>query len=90
MYKVKIHKLAAKYYSKLDAKSKKKINKAIEDIMNNPFDVNKTKRLKGRLEGKYRCPIGNLRIIYSVNEKEKIVYIEGIGPRGDIYKTDRD
>jgi len=54
MYKVKIHKLAVKYYTKLDAKSKRKINKAIIEIMNNPFDINKTKKLKGRLEGKYR------------------------------------
>ena len=86
MYKVKIHKLAVKYYTKLDPKSKRKINKAITEIMNNPFDINKTKKLKGRLESKYRYAIGNLRIIYSVNEKEKVVYIEAIGPRGDIYK----
>jgi len=52
MYKVKIHKLAVKYYTKLDAKSKRKINKAITEIMNNPFDINKAKRLKGRLEDK--------------------------------------
>ena len=86
MYKVKIHKLAAKYYKKLDSKNKRKINKAITEIMNNPFDINKTKKLKGRLEGKYRYAIGNLRIIYSVNEKEKVIYIEAIGPREDIYK----
>ncbi len=48
--------------------------------MNNPFDVNKTKRLKGRLEGKYHYVIGNLRIIYSVDEEKKTIYIETIGP----------
>jgi len=86
MYKIKIHKLAAKYYKKLDSKSKKKVNKAISEIMNDPFSSNKTKRLKGRLEGKYRYVIGNLRIIYLVDEEEKVIYIEAIGPRGDIYK----
>ena len=78
MYRVKVHKLAAKYYLKLDSKNKRKINKAITEIMNNPFDANKTKSLKGRLKDKYRYAIGNLRIIYSVDEKEKTIYIEAI------------
>ena len=86
MYKVKIHKLAAKYYKKLGHKSKKKLNESVTEIIKNPFGSNKIKRLKGRLEGKYRYVIGNLRIIYSVDEEEKVIYIEAIGPRGDIYK----
>jgi len=30
--------------------------------------------------------IGNIRIIYSVDDANKIVYIEAIGYRGDVYK----
>ena len=41
MYKVKIHKLAAKYYARLDSKSKERVNKAIAEIANNPFDSTK-------------------------------------------------
>ena len=86
MYKVKIHKSATKYYARLDSKSKERVNKAIAEIANKPFDSTKVKRLKGRLEGKYRYAVANLRIIYSVDEEEKTIYIEAIGPRGDIYK----
>jgi mRNA-degrading endonuclease RelE of RelBE toxin-antitoxin system len=52
MYKVKIHKSAAKYYSKLDSGKKKRVNKAIEEISHNPFEGLHIRRLRGRLEGK--------------------------------------
>lgn len=44
------------------------------------------KRLHGELEGKYRCEMGGLRIIYEVNVKKKTVEIKSIGGRGDVYK----
>jgi mRNA-degrading endonuclease RelE of RelBE toxin-antitoxin system len=37
-------------------------------------------------EGKYRYEVGDLRIVYRINETDKTILIEAIGPRGDIYK----
>jgi len=37
MFKVSLHKKAIKYYESLDDKTAKKINKAIEEISENPF-----------------------------------------------------
>lgn len=86
MYKVFPHKKAVKYYESLDDKTAKRINKAIEVMSNNPLEGPHIKRLRGTHEGKYRYAVGDLRIVYRVNEKEKIILIEAIGPRGDIYK----
>ncbi len=86
MYRVLPHKKAIKYYESLGDKTARKINKAIEKIRKNPSESSHIKRLKGRLEGKYRYTIGNLRIVYSINTEEKIIFIEAIGPRGDVYK----
>ena len=55
-------------------------------MMKNPHEGQHIKKLKGRLDGKYRYDTDGLRIIYYVDEDDKIVYIEAIGPRGDIYK----
>ncbi len=51
----------------------------------NPFEGSHIKKLKGRLEGKYRYNIGGLRVIYYVDVDNKIIYVEAIGPRGDVY-----
>ncbi|MEW6608703.1 MAG: type II toxin-antitoxin system RelE/ParE family toxin [bacterium] len=86
MYKVFLHKKAIKYYESLDDKIAGRINKAIESISKNPLEGTHIKRLRGICEGKYRYAVGNLRIVYRVNVEDKIVLIEAIGPRGDIYK----
>ena len=86
MYKVFPHKKAVKYYESLDDNTAKRINKAIDAMCRNPLEGPHIKRLRGKYEGKYRYAMGDLRIIYRVNEEEKIILIEAIGPRGDIYK----
>ncbi len=42
------------------------------------------KRLKGY--DLYRMRVGNIRIIYSIMEEIKVINIENIDNRGDIYK----
>ncbi len=86
MYKVFPHKKAAKYYESLDNKTAGRINKAVEAISKNPLEGPNIKRLRGIHEGKYRYAAGDLRIIYRVNVKDKMILIEAIGPRGDVYK----
>ena len=86
MFKILLDRKAVKYYESLDDKTAKKINKAIELISNNPFYGTNIKRLIGRLEGKYRYKVGDLRVVYSVNKDKGLVFIEAIGQRGDIYK----
>ena len=42
------------------------------------------KRLKGY--NLYRMRVGNVRVIYSIQEEIKIITIENIDNRGDVYK----
>jgi mRNA interferase RelE/StbE len=86
MYKVSLHKKAAKYYANLDGKTAWRINKAVEEISKDPFDGQHIKRLRGRHSGRYRYSVGDLRVVYRVDIESRIVLIEAIGPRGDVYK----
>ncbi|HHN65274.1 MAG TPA: type II toxin-antitoxin system RelE/ParE family toxin [Nitrospirae bacterium] len=86
MYKVSLHKKAVKYYESLDDKTAKRINKAIEAMSRNPLKGPHIKKLRGTQEGKFRYAVGDLRIVYRINEEERTILIEAIGPRGDIYK----
>jgi len=86
MFKPLLHKKAAKYYGKLNDKTTKRINKAIDNIIKDPFKGENIKRLRGKLEGKYRYVVGDLRTVYLVFSEEETILIEAIGPRGDVYK----
>jgi len=74
---------AAKTINRLDAPTKQRIRKAVNDIPEGDI-----KPLKGYTDGRKRLRIGKFRIIFREAEKdsEKILFIMEIGSRGDIYK----
>ncbi|MBI4722552.1 MAG: type II toxin-antitoxin system RelE/ParE family toxin [Candidatus Stahlbacteria bacterium] len=86
MYEVFVSNEAEKYYKKLEKDTKRRINKCIDVISNEPFFGFHIKRLHGELEGKYRYESGGLRIIYEIDKKNKNVEIKAIRSRGDVYK----
>jgi mRNA interferase RelE/StbE len=86
MYRIEFARKAAKFYKRVDAVIVRRINKILEKLEENPFGPPNTKFLKAELVGSCRIRMGNIRIIYSVNDSDKIVYIEVIGFRGDVYK----
>lgn len=85
MYRVLLHRNAAKVYEKLDEKTVARINKNIDTLKGNPFYGKNIKRLRGELQGRYRLRVGGYRIVYRVDEGEKAVVIENIGLRGNVY-----
>jgi mRNA interferase RelE/StbE len=86
MYEVFISREAEKYYKRQDKDTKRRINRCIEILSQEPLSGSHIKRLHGNLEGKYRYAIGGLRIVYEVDTKNKAVEIKAIGRRGDVYK----
>ena len=86
MYKIELSRKAAKFYQKADTITARRLNIAFDKLSKDPFRHYNIKRLTGELEGSFRLRVGDIRIIYSVNERDKIVYIEVIRFRGDVYK----
>jgi len=43
--------------------------------------------MSGQWQGYRRIRIGNLRVIYAYEVKEDIIYVDYLGPRGEIYKN---
>lgn len=58
----------------------------METLKTNPLSGKDITRLRGKLEGRYRLRVGDLRIIYRVEREEGLVIVEAIGSRGNIYK----
>ena len=86
MYEILISNDAEKYYKKQVKDIKRRINTSIDVVSKNPYFNPHIKKLHGPLEGKYRISAGSIRIVYTINEKNKTVEIIAIGKRGDIYK----
>jgi len=58
-----------------DKKSQEKVKKKIEEVSEDPT---RYKRLHYELKGSFRIRIGSYRIIYSIDESKKEMYLEKI------------
>jgi mRNA interferase RelE/StbE len=86
MYEIELSRSAAKYYDDLDDKAARIINRCFETLSENPFYHPNIKKLHGEFEGSYRYRIGDLRIIYSVDNEKKVIFIELVVQRGKAYR----
>ena len=85
MYELKIDKQAAKYIKKADELTRRRLINAVMELAESPFSDPHVKRLKGYTD-LFRKRVGDLRIIFEINQSELIVLILKIGSCGDIYK----
>jgi mRNA interferase RelE/StbE len=86
MFEVVLSNQAEKFYDLANDKLKSQLNLSIDIISENPYLGNNIKLLKGSLGGLHRYRLGNYRIVYSIQEKIKIISIFWIGKRKDAYK----
>ena len=85
-YKVIVHKRAVKYLKKLSNKKKELIKRSLKELEKGDFKRLDVKKMYGEWKGYRRFRINNIRIIFWFEEREKVIYVDYIGARGDIYK----
>jgi len=84
-YKLIFHEKAIKDLKGLDFHIRKNIVEKIEQyLLKNPINLGKP--LKGNLKGLYRYRIGDYRVIYMINIKEKKVVVTNVNHRKNVYK----
>jgi mRNA interferase RelE/StbE len=84
-YRVNLEQGATDDLEKLDSTIIRRIILRINWLAIN-FENLKPKSLTGSLKGYFKLRIGHYRAIYTVNHQEKVILIEYIGHRKDIYK----
>jgi len=84
---IKISSVAEKYYKTLDKKLRKRIKQNILSLSQyeNPLESSQVKALTGDLKGFHRLRIGNYRVVFALLEKERIIAVVNIFPRGKAY-----
>lgn len=86
MSNVIVHRHAAKYLKRLPKETKNRIKDVLKQLENNPLKHSGIIQMFGEWAGYHRIRVGKLRIIFWFDTKEDIVYVDHIGPRGDVYK----
>ena len=83
MYRVNLLNSAKKDLKRLDRKFQQKTVSTLHLLEKNPFLGDKT---TGIFEGWYRVKIPPLRIVYTPDNKNKIIWVRAIGFRGNVYR----
>lgn len=86
MSKVIVHRHAVKYLNRLPNETRAQMKEILKELEDNPIEHANVKHMVGEWAGYHRIRAGNLRIIFWYDQTDDIVYVDHIGPRGDIYK----
>ena len=79
-YRVIIEKKAEKFIRKQGKKDQERLLKAVYKLP----EGTDMKKLKG--SEMFRLRVGNYRILYAINDGIKVITVENIDNRGDVYK----
>jgi mRNA interferase RelE/StbE len=82
-YTVVLSRQTERFYKKLEEKDKAPLRECLISLEN---DAYAGKRLHGDLKENYSLRFGKSRIIYSVSEKDKIIFVIAVGPRKSVYQ----
>ena len=80
MYKIVFQKAALKFLKKQDKRTQERLLKAINQLPNGA-DVKKIQGYE-----LYRLRVGDMRVLYAIDDVVMIISIENIDNRGDVYK----
>lgn len=83
-YAIRISRAASKELQNVPAKMFEKITSAIYNLESDPRPPGH-KKLKGQQEPIYRIRIGDYRVLYQIDDVIRIVDVQKVGHRKDIY-----
>ncbi|MBY0155382.1 type II toxin-antitoxin system RelE/ParE family toxin [Cytobacillus firmus] len=83
-YKLIYHKSALKFIAKQEKAVQKRIAEGLKGLLEIPPEGD-IKSMKGYTD-LYRLRVGTFRVLFDINHDEKVIYIQAVGNRGDIYK----
>jgi mRNA interferase RelE/StbE len=86
MAKLVVHRRAARYLERMDARIRAQLVAKLEELAKNPAAMPGVKPMAGEWAGFYRLRHGDLRVIYLHDRANDTIVIAHVGPRGDVYK----
>lgn len=85
-YQTNLSQEAEKRLDRLDQATYTRIVRRLYELKANPYDPRISKLLKGS-EGMRSSRVGAWRVVYSIQETAKTIYVVAIRPRGEAYRN---
>ncbi|ADI28057.1 type II toxin-antitoxin system RelE/ParE family toxin [Geobacillus sp. C56-T3] len=82
-YKLIYRKAAVKFIARQEKEVQERLASGLQGLLAIPPQGD-IKKLKGQ-DGLYRLRVGTYRVLFRIDHDERIIYIEAIGNRGDVY-----
>ena len=86
MFRVELSREAQRFFERCEAAVARKLTRCFESLEANPRIGNNVKALKGPLAGSYRYRLGDLRVVYTINDRTLTVLVITIAKRSDVYE----
>ena len=86
MSKVVVHRQVLRYLQRIPKSKRERVKTALQQLAEDMNAYPGIVHMVGEWAGYHRIRIGGLRVIFWYDEREDIIYIDHIGPRGDVYK----
>jgi mRNA interferase RelE/StbE len=86
MYKLVLSREASRFYERCDKPAAKKLARCFAALEQDPRGRNSIKPLKGQFTGAYRYRVGDLRVVYTINDATVTVFVITIANRKDVYE----
>lgn len=84
-YKLRTARRADAYLRRLDPATERRIAERLEQIAADPYGMHS--HVLTNVGGKRSSRVGEYRIVFSINDAEKVVDVDAIGPRGRVYRN---
>ena len=90
-WKIKFHKNALKFLKNLEDKRQNQIKKRLNELLTYldkgvfPYNRLDIKRMRGKWKDSFRMRIGDIRIIFTLDKENKVVWVYNAHFRGKIY-----
>ena len=84
-YKIKFTDDGWRRFEKLDKRIKEKVLSKL-GMLSNYSQLNNVKKMVGKDDNYYRLRVGDIRVLFWVEEDLKVIWITDVGFRGAIYK----
>lgn len=85
MYTLRFSRQAKKFLEKQSQGTRQRIRTALLELAQDPLAHRQVKRLKGT-DALLRLRVGDVRVVFSIEEEQLLVLIIAIGNRGEIYR----
>ena len=86
MYKVELSREAQRFYDRCDRPVAQKLARCFASLEKNPRQGNNVKPLTGEYAGAYRYRVGDLRVVYTINDRAVTVFVVTIARRSNVYR----